>query len=126
VRWRADREEIQVGREPGTVASPSGFILISCIRPQAPAQWYLIRRVPIERQTKERTISVVDQFWSPSRLGLNAAVDAEQIGVDENVASLNTELLKQSLDTTPGLADQYAANDGLVLRGILADHQYNR
>ena len=61
-----------------------------------------------------------------ARLGLDAAVDAVQVGVDEHVAAGDAELGEEALDAAPGFADQDAAHDGLVLRGVLTDHEHAR
>ena len=95
----------------------------------------LVRRLPerehgfhlaSDQQRVQPAVAVVDEGRVPSRRGLDAAVHAVQVGVDEHVAAGDPELGEQALDPPPGFADQDAAHDGLVLRGVLADHQHAR
>ena len=77
-----------------------------------------------DQQRVQPPVSVVDEVWVLSDLRFDAAVDAVEVCIDEHVTVCDPELGQQALDPAPGLADQDAAHDGLVLRGILTDYQH--
>ena len=95
----------------------------------------LVRRLPEgdngfdlapDQQRVQPPVSVVDEVRVLSGLRFDAAVDAVQVRIDEHVTACDPELGQQALDPAPGLANQDAAHDGLVLRGILTDHEHAR